>query len=101
MPRELNFLLAKGERLTTPTTPPGGGGPKKHPYSFEEAQARIKPLADATTRESDALPPIACPQDQAVAVITLHPAYLAKSYHPADLLNAGGLRPVGSRLSTV
>src|SRR4051812_7311475 len=96
-----NYLLGKGENLTTIIDPPGGGGEKHHPYSFAEAKAVLAPKADETARALDKLPPIACPGDQAVAVLTLHPAYLAKTYYPAGLLAAVGLHAVGSRTVTV
>src|SRR4051794_31768383 len=101
MPDGRNYLLGRGENLTITIPPPGGGGPKAHPYSFEEARAAIAPKAADTSRALDELPPIACPGDQAVAVLTLHPAYLAKSYSPVGLLAAVGLRTVGSRAATV
>jgi hypothetical protein len=47
--------------------------------------------------EVDALPAAACPHNEAVAIVTLHPAYLAKSYFPTDLLHSVGLEPIGSR----
>ncbi|SDG21627.1 Subtilase family protein [Cellulosimicrobium cellulans] len=45
----------------------------------------------------DALPGEACPENEAVAVVTLHPQSLAKSYHPKKLLDQYQLRQVGSR----
>ena len=43
-----NFLLGKGERLTTDIVIPSGGGPKEAPYTFEEARGRLTPMvADA------------------------------------------------------
>src|SRR5204863_2704807 len=38
-----------------------------------------------------------CPQDECVAAVTLHPAYIAKSFFPLGLFRALGLEPVGSR----
>jgi hypothetical protein len=96
-----NYLLGRGENLTFPIEPPGGGGPKNHPYSFAEAKAAMLPKVADTARALDELPLIACPGDQAVAMMTMHPAYLAKSYSPIGLLAAAGLRAVGSRATTV
>ncbi len=97
MPREQNFLLGQGERLTEPVSVPSGGGAKKPPYDFPTAQARIKNRLEVASREFAELPQDACPQDEVVAVLTLHPRYLSKSDFPQDLLNAIDLRPVGSR----
>jgi hypothetical protein len=47
------------------------------------------------------LPNLACPNDEAVGVVTLHPQWIAKSYHPQQLLNAYELRQVGSRPVTI
>ena len=92
-----NFILGKGEDLTTPIVLPTGFGNKKHPYTFEEAQTRLKKMLDNVVTGLDALPDIACPDDYAIATITLHPSYIAKSYFPAELLRAAGLETVGSR----
>ena len=101
MPARSNYLLGKGENLTTIIDPPGGGGDKRHPYSFAEAKAALAPKLEETSRALDAMPAIACPGDLAVAALVLHPSYLAKSYYPAGLLAAVGLQAVGSRTVTV
>ena len=92
-----NFLLGKGEDLTSSIVLPTGFGQKKHPYTFEEAQTRLKKMLDHVVTGLDALPDIACPDDYAVATITLHPSYTAKSYFPADLIRSAGLETIGSR----
>ncbi len=98
---ERNFLLGYGERLTEPIPRPPITPNKAHPYSTEEAVERLLPRLQNVTRELDALPPEACPQDRTVAVVTLHPAYVAKSYFPGRLLQDLNLHPVGSRPSLV
>lgn len=92
-----NFLLGKGERLVEDIPPKSGGGPKAAPYTFSEARARLTPMLTRTVGELDALPAAACPDDRAVAAITLNPEYIAKSHFPADLFNAIGIQPIGSR----
>jgi hypothetical protein len=47
--------------------------------------------------EADQLPAQACPDDRVVSVLTLHPAFVAKSYHPGALLEAAGFEQVGSK----
>lgn len=101
MSERKNFLLGYGERLTAKIPAPGGGGPKSHPYTFEEAQTRLKPRLENLVRDIANLPDAACPNEQVVAVLTLHPSYMAKSYFPDELLNSVGLRHVGSRRRSV
>ncbi len=93
----VNYLIGRGESLVQPIALNSGGGEKSHPYGFDEALERLTPQLDLLTAEVDALPRLACPADEAVVALTLHPAYLAKSYHPSRLLNGLGLRQVGSR----
>lgn len=92
-----NYLIGFGERLVQPVSIVSGGGAKKHPYTFENARQRLAPQLAATLRSVSALPSKACPNDEAVVAVTLHPTYLAKSYFPENLLRATGLRAVGSR----
>lgn len=101
MPDAPNYLLGYGERLAESVDIKFGGGEKKAPYPFSEARARLSVMAANTTAELKDLPDDACPGDEAVVSLTLHPEYLAKSYYPAGLLRAAGLRPVGSRARTV
>ena len=100
MPNE-RFLLGYGERLTGPVTPASGGAPSKPPYDFDEAIRRLTPEVTHTTRALQSLPVDACPSNQAVAVVMLHPQALAKSYHPQKLLDQFGFHQVGSRPVTI
>lgn len=97
MDRKRNFLLGNGEKLTQTIPPPGGGGPKAHPYQFEEAVSRLAAKATKLADGLISLPSQACPNDEAVAILTLHPSYLAKSYFPDSLLTYHKFRSVGSR----
>jgi hypothetical protein len=101
MPANTNFLLGYGETLTEPVTQPPKKAEKHPPYSFFEAKSRVLPMIQAAAREIRSLPPRACPGDQAVAVLTLHPEYLAKSYFPLALLQSLRLDSVGSRPTVV
>ncbi len=92
-----NFLLGKGERLVEDVTGVRGGGPKHHPYTLSEAWDRLTPMLTRVLRGIDELPDAACPDDQAVATVTLNPEYIAKSYFPDKLLSELGLESVGSR----
>jgi hypothetical protein len=92
-----NFIIGYGERLASDLAAPASGGPKKHPYTFAEARKRVGPKVKAAVKELADLPRAVCPKDQTVALVTLHPTYLAKSYYPADLLKTYQLETVGSR----
>lgn len=92
-----NFLIGYGERLASDMAAPLGGAPKQHPYSFTEARKRLAPRIKATVRELESLPSVVCPKNQTVALVTLHPTYIAKSYYPAELLKTYGLETIGSR----
>ena len=92
-----NFLLGKGERLVEDVVGKTGGGPKVAPYTFAEARDRLVPQLKKTVKDLDALPDSACPEDLAVASVTLNPEYIAKSYFPADLFRSVGVDMIGSR----
>jgi hypothetical protein len=97
MAERSNFLIGYGERLASDMAAPAGGAPKRHPYTFTEAQRRLAPKIREAAAELNSLPPGLCPNDQTVALVTLHPTYLAKSYYPEALLKTYGLETIGSR----
>lgn len=97
MTNDERFLLGYGERLTGPVTAPHGGPPPGPAYEFDEAVQRLAPEVAGVRAALDALPSGACPDNEAVAIVTLHPQSLAKSYHPKRLLDHYNLRQVGSR----
>jgi hypothetical protein len=101
MAERSNFLIGYGERLSSDMAAPVAGAAKKHPYTFPEARRRLAPKIALTAEELDELPDEVCPRDQAVALVTLHPTYLAKSYYPAELLKTYGLETIGSRAREV
>jgi hypothetical protein len=101
MARANNFLLGNGERLTSRVAVPAGGGDKNPPYTFEGARKRIATRLQGATAAFDALPRGSTPDDEVVAVVTLHPRYVSKSDFPLDLLSAVGLRAIGSRSRVV
>ncbi|MGH9588639.1 MAG: S8 family serine peptidase [Acidobacteriaceae bacterium] len=101
MAKRNNYLIGYGERLASDMAAPLGGASKKHPYTFSEAHRRLAPRIHAAFEELVELPDELCPKDQAVALVTLHPAYLAKSYYPAELLRNYRLETIGSRSRTV
>lgn len=92
-----NYLLGFGERLTERIDPPKRPMEKADPYKFTEARDRLAPKIRMVVRELDKLPELACPHDECVAAVTLHPSYIAKSFFPAGLFRAVGLETVGSK----
>lgn len=97
MARKNNFLLGQGERLTIPVQVPTGGGDKNPPYTLAVAQRRIAERLSVALADFDRVPAEAAPGDQVVGVLTLHPRYSSKSDFPEELLEANGLRVLGSR----
>lgn len=97
MPETKNYLLGYGERLREPLDPPKIRPVKNHPYTFSHAQGKLAPQVEQVAASVQMLPAAACPNDTAVAVLTLHPAYIAKTYFPSGLLSSLGLEAVGSR----
>ena len=101
MAKRSNYLIGYGERLASDMAAPIGGAPKKHPYTFSEAHKRLMPRIHTAFDELSQLPDEVCPGDQAVALVTLHPTYVAKSYYPAELLRTYRLETIGSRSRAV
>jgi len=91
------FLIGQGELLTYDIPPPPIVPSKTHPYTLEQAKEFLVPRMLNAALAMQKLPAEACPEDVAVAKIDLHPAYIAKSYFPRDLLRAADLSSVGSR----
>jgi len=94
---QANFIIGRGEMLTEVVKGPKGGRTLPPVYSYSEALRKLEPMVERTTASIEQLPAKACPSDFAVAKLTLHPAYIAKSYFPTSLLRASELVSVGSR----
>lgn len=101
MPGPHNFLLGHGERLVEPVTLPSGGGSTELPYTEAEARSRLRPQVRDAVRTFTQLPATACPDGQVVGVLTMHPQFIAKTYHPHRLLTDLGLTYVGARNAVV
>ena len=77
------FLIGSGERLTEPTKYVTGPKPAKSPaYSPEDAARRLMPRVNQTVRSINALPEAARPSGEAIALVTMHPEFLAKTFLP-------------------
>lgn len=92
-----NFLIGRGELLAYDIKGPKRFGDKVEVYPYDYALRRLAPQLEATATELDKLPKDACPNDFGVALLTLNPGYIARSYFPVALLRAAGLESVGSR----
>ena len=97
MPRQNNFLIGQGERLTYEVSVPAGGNSKTLPYDFANQRSRLDGKISETYEYIQALPAGACPNDRTVALVTMHPRFIAKSDFPENLLRSVGLSPIGSR----
>lgn len=92
-----NLLLSGGENLVSSAEIRRGSGLKNRPYSFADArQALLSPVRHIEEQLSS-VPAEAKPRGEGVFELTLHPAFLARSYYPTDLLRSIGLRDVGSK----
>lgn len=96
------YLIGRAELLTYPIdAPKKRPGDKVHPYTLSEAQQIIVPEIEIANSVFRTLPAKACVDDFVVARLTLHPAYLAKSFFPKALLEQVGLTSVGSRTARI
>ncbi|MFE7719316.1 S8 family peptidase [Nocardia rhizosphaerihabitans] len=95
------FLIGFGERLTAPIAPGRGGGSPQPPYTVAQARVRLAPMVRAASESAVALPKVACPDDETVTAVTLHPQYVSKNGYPTRLLASMEFDPLGSRPVTV
>lgn len=96
-----NLLLGGGERIAGRAAIVRGGGPKKRPYTLAEVQSRLLARVHDIAVALRNTPAGAKPRGEGVFEMTLHPSFLARSYYPAKLLAATGLRDVGSKERTI
>ncbi|MHC6149623.1 S8 family peptidase [Escherichia coli] len=94
---ERNLLLGNGHVLTKKEPLPKGRDGKRYPYTLEEVREHLNPEIDTLLSRFRSLDDAAKPRGESVFNLTLHPAFLGKSYFPEGLLRATGLRDVGSR----
>jgi Subtilase family len=98
---QTNFLIGRGELLTHDIEIRKGGGQREDAYTLAEARQTLTLQLKNTITALTKLPDAACPQNMAVARMTLHPQYIAKSYFPTGLLRASLLKSVGSRTVSI
>jgi len=98
---QTNFLIGRGELLTHDIKAPKRVPGKAQAYTFDQAVERLAPQLKSTAKELDKLPTDACPDDFGVALLTLNPSFIAKSYFPTALLRSAGVESIGSRTVSV
>ena len=92
-----NLLIGNGQVLAGAIPrEPGGGGNKQYPYTIQEARDRLGPALTEILVAVDALPASAKPRGEVTSVVTVHPAFQAKTQMPAEAFQRAGLRAVGS-----
>lgn len=97
MAGEPKFLLGRGEKLTKSVPFHSGFGPALPPYAWNVQRTHLHKQLSAQQEYLAHLPAAACPRDQVVSVMTLHPQYYSRSAFPEHLLDKTKLRFVGSR----
>jgi hypothetical protein len=92
-----HYLIGRGEQLSSAIDGTKGGRRNKEPvYTFEESRERLQPELHAAVQGLTTDKRLA-PNDVHVMQFVLHPAFIAKSYHPSTLFNSTGLSVVGSK----
>ncbi|WP_311790630.1 MULTISPECIES: S8 family peptidase [Pantoea] len=92
-----NFLIGRGELLASAVAGPRRGMDKSEVYTLAEAKQRLMPQLEQANSDFDGLPAGACPNDYAVASLTLNPSYIARSFFPDTMLRENNLQSVGSK----
>lgn len=92
-----NFLIGRGELLTTGVVGPRRNPGKAEVYTLAESKKRLIPQIEKAASQFEELPQNACPMDFAVARLTLNPSYIARSFFPESLLRENNLQSVGSK----
>jgi len=81
-----NLLIGNGQVLAGPIVrEPGGGGKKQYPYTIQEARDRLGPGLAEILAVFDDLPEAAKPRGEATSVVTVHPAFQAKTQMPPSV----------------
>ncbi|MDR8816270.1 hypothetical protein [Burkholderia multivorans] len=97
MAREHNYLLGNGEKLAKEHSIDSGGREKSPPYTFPLSRDRLTKAVKEIADWAEGLPSDACPNDEIVAEVVLHPRYISKTEQPNQLFSAVGLRAVGRK----
>jgi len=97
-----NLLIGNGEVLAGTVMRDGRlGGKKAYPYTIQRARERLHDGITGIANALDHLPDAAKPRGEGTGLITVHPAFLAKTQMPAAIFRRAGLRTLGSRPAMV
>lgn len=91
------FLFGRGEKLAEPIDYRGGPNTPNNPYTLSDQVERLEEKLQVLSKELGKLPNEALAAGNAVAALTLHPQFLARSGFPEYLLRYYDLRLIGSR----
>lgn len=95
--KSLNFLIGKGEVLTSPIDGNSGFFEDKDLETWDSTKERLSPMIDTVILHMKALTPDVCPGDRAVINLNMYPKKIAKSYFPTNFLREFSLESIGSR----
>ena len=76
---------------------PSSPSEKNDPYTYDRSKSRLLGKLNSMVQRFDSASPQTTPSGLVVTKMTLHPAYLAKSYFPAALFNKYNLKNLGSK----
>lgn len=97
-----NLLIGNGEVLSkTVPRDRSGGGKKNYPYSIQIARDLLGDALWGVVNATDELPTSAKPRSEGTSVVTIHPAFQAKTQMPIEVFRRAGLRAVGSKPAMV
>lgn len=97
MAEKRNYIIGKAELLSSLKPPPKMNPITAPIYTFREVMDRLKPQIKHTVSELNKLDDEVCPNDSAVAVMTMHPSYIAKGHFPRTLFKEMAVRSIGSK----
>jgi hypothetical protein len=97
MAEKERFLFGRGEKLTDNVPYKGSFGEGEPPYDLEEQVDRVGEMLGRLIEDISETPKDALADGKAVAALTLHPQYVARSGFPDDLLSEFSLRLIGSK----
>lgn len=97
MSEKERFLFGRGEKLTDNVPYKGSFGEGAPPYTLNEQVERVSEMLDELIGDIGETPTDALADGQAVAALTLHPQYVARSGFPEHLLSEYSFRLIGSK----
>lgn len=97
-----NYILYNGENLVHKAKPKKiPGGPRQEVYTYEESAERLYHQLEALLQYISQLPKEATPQEKVIFSLYVHPAYIAKSYFPSEILKYISASTVGSKAAKI